>query len=672
MRQKREDVRNVAIIAHVDHGKTTLVDELLKQSGVFRANQEVAERVMDSNAIERERGITILSKNTAVTYNGTKINIIDTPGHADFGGEVERVLKMVNGVILVVDAFEGPMPQTRFVLRKALELQLPVIVCINKCDRPEARPLEVQDEVLELFLELDATDEQLDCPFVYASAKNGSATTNLTVKNKDMKPLFDTILDYIPAPEGDPDAGLQLLISTIDYNEYVGRIGVGKVDNGKVSVNQEVVIVNHHDPDSTKRVKVSKLYEFDGLNKVEVREAGIGSIVAISGIADLHIGDTLCSPDAPNASPFQKISEPTIAMYFMVNDSPLAGKEGKFITSRHLRERLFRELNTDVSLRVEETDSTDSFKVSGRGELHLSVLIENMRREGYEFAVSKAEVLYHYDEKGHKLEPMEQVYIDVPEEFAGNVIEKLGQRKGELVNMTPGHSGTTRLEFMIPSRGLIGYRGEFMTDTKGNGIMNAIFDSYAPYKGDIQYRKQGSLIAFEAGDAITYGLFNAQERGTLFIGAGEKVYAGMVIGQTGRSEDIEVNVCKTKKLTNTRSSSADDALRLSPPRILSLEQALDFIDTDELLEVTPKSLRIRKKILDHTMRKRAAIQNKEAKKGTSWWVPFFALLSNFRKEILKGSFFNPSKSAPPGSDPIPEPLCRSSHPPVCLSNFLTS
>ena len=610
MRQKREDVRNVAIIAHVDHGKTTLVDELLKQSGVFRANQEVAERVMDSNAIERERGITILSKNTAVTYNGTKINIIDTPGHADFGGEVERVLKMVNGVILVVDAFEGPMPQTRFVLRKALELQLPVIVCINKCDRPEARPLEVQDEVLELFLELDATDEQLDCPFVYASAKNGSATTNLTVKNKDMKPLFDTILDYIPAPEGDPDAGLQLLISTIDYNEYVGRIGVGKVDNGKVSVNQEVVIVNHHDPDSTKRVKVSKLYEFDGLNKVEVREAGIGSIVAISGIADLHIGDTLCSPDTPNAIPFQKISEPTIAMYFMVNDSPLAGKEGKFITSRHLRERLFRELNTDVSLRVEETDSTDSFKVSGRGELHLSVLIENMRREGYEFAVSKAEVLYHYDEKGHKLEPKEQVYIDVPEEFAGNVIEKLGQRKGELVNMTPGHSGTTRLEFMIPSRGLIGYRGEFMTDTKGNGIMNAIFDSYAPYKGDIQYRKQGSLIAFEAGDAITYGLFNAQERGTLFIGAGEKVYAGMVIGQTGRSEDIEVNVCKTKKLTNTRSSSADDALRLSPPRILSLEQALDFIDTDELLEVTPKSLRIRKKILDHTMRKRAAIQNK--------------------------------------------------------------
>lgn len=610
MNQKREDVRNVAIIAHVDHGKTTLVDELLKQSGVFRENQDVADRVMDSNDIERERGITILSKNTAVMYNGVKINIIDTPGHADFGGEVERVLKMVNGVILVVDAFEGPMPQTRFVLHKALELQLPVIVCVNKIDRPEARPLAVVDEVLELLLELDANDEQLDCPFVFASAKNGSATLNITVKNKDMKPLFDTILDYIPAPEGDPELGTQLLISTIDYNEYVGRIGVGKVDNGRISVNQEVVIVNHHDPDMLKKVKVSKLYEFDGLSKVDVKEARIGSIVAISGIADIHIGDTLCAPEKPIAIPFQKISEPTIAMDFMVNDSPLVGKEGKYITSRHLRDRLFRELNTDVSLRVEETDSMDSFKVSGRGELHLSVLIENMRREGYEFAVSKAEVLYHYDEKGHKLEPMEQVFIDVPEEFAGNVIEKLGQRKGELINMTPGSGSVTRLEFMIPSRGLIGYRGEFLTDTKGNGVMNTLFDSYGPYKGEIQYRKLGSLIAYEAGDAITYGLFNAQERGTLFIGAGEKVYAGMVIGQSARSEDIEVNVCKTKKLTNTRSSSADEALRLSPPRILSLEQALDFIDTDELLEVTPKSLRIRKKILDQTMRKRAAMQNK--------------------------------------------------------------
>ena len=611
MKIKREDIRNIAIIAHVDHGKTTLVDQLLKQSGVFRANQEVEERVMDSNDIERERGITILSKNTAVFYKGVKINIIDTPGHADFGGEVERVLKMVDGVVLVVDAFEGPMPQTKFVLQKALDLDLRVIVCINKIDRPEARPDEVIDEVLELLMDLDASDEQLDCPFLYASAKMGHAVLDLNDTPKDMTPLFETILKYIPAPTGDPEAGTQLLISTIDYNEYVGRIGVGKVENGTIRVNQDVMLVNHHDLTKKKKVKVSKLYEFDGLKKVEVTEAGIGSIVAVSGIPDIHIGDTLCGDlDNPVSIPFQKISEPTISMNFIVNDSPLAGKEGKYVTSRHLRDRLMRELNTDVSLRVEETDSADCFKVSGRGELHLSVLIENMRREGYEFAVSKAEVLYHYDEKGHKLEPMEQVYIDVPEEFAGNVIEKLGQRKGELVNMTPGHSGTTRLEFMIPSRGLIGYRGEFMTDTKGNGIMNAIFDSYAPYKGDIQYRKQGSLIAFEAGDAITYGLFNAQERGTLFIGAGEKVYAGMVIGQTGRSEDIEVNVCKTKKLTNTRSSSADDALRLSPPRILSLEQALDFIDTDELLEVTPKSLRIRKKILDHTMRKRAAIQNK--------------------------------------------------------------
>ena len=608
MNQIREDVRNVAIIAHVDHGKTTLVDELLKQSGVFRENQEVAERVMDSNAIERERGITILSKNTAVTYKGTKINIIDTPGHADFGGEVERVLKMVNGVILVVDAFEGPMPQTKFVLKKALELNLAVIVCINKCDRPEARPEDVVDEVLELFLDLDANDDQLDCPFVFASAKTGTATLNLTVKNKDMTPLFDTILSHIPAPEGDPDAGTQILISTIDYNEYVGRIGVGKVDNGSVKVNQEVVIVNHHEPDKFKKVKVSKLYEFDGLNKVEVTSADIGSIVALSGIADLHIGDTLCSPDNPTPIPFQKISEPTIAMHFIVNDSPLAGQEGKFVTSRHIKDRLMRELNTDVSLRVEETDSTDSFKVSGRGELHLSVLIENMRREGYEFAVSKAEVLYHTDENGKKLEPMELAYIDVPEEFSGAVIQKLSERKGELLNMTQATGSYTRLEFSIPSRGLIGYRGEFMTDTKGNGIMNTIFNGYGPYKGDIQYRKLGSLIAFEAGEAITYGLFNAQERGTLFIGPGEKVYSGMVVGQTGKAEDIEVNVCKTKHLTNTRSSSADDALRLVPKRILSLEQCLEFIDTDELLEVTPKSLRIRKKILDPTLRKRAAFK----------------------------------------------------------------
>ncbi len=609
MKQKREDVRNIAIIAHVDHGKTTLVDELLKQSGVFRENQEVAERVMDSNDIERERGITILSKNTAVTYKGTKINIIDTPGHADFGGEVERVLKMVNGVILVVDAFEGAMPQTKFVLRKALELKLPVIVCVNKIDRPEARPAEVVDEVLELFLDLDADESQLDCPFVFASAKTGKASLNMEEEGTSMIPLFETILDYIPAPEGDPEAGTQVLISTIDYNEYVGRIGVGKVDNGSVKVNQEVVIVNHHEPDKQKKVKISKLYEFDGLNKVEVSEAQIGSIVAISGISDIHIGDTLCSPENPVPIPFQKISEPTIAMHFIVNDSPLAGQEGKYVTSRHLRDRLFRELNTDVSLRVEETDTTEAFKVSGRGELHLSVLIENMRREGYEFAVSKAEVLYHTDENGKKLEPMELCYIDVPDEFSGSVIEKLSQRKGELRSMGTASGGYTRLEFSIPSRGLIGYRGEFMTDTKGNGIMNTIFDGYGPYKGDIQYRKQGSLIAFEAGEAITYGLYNAQDRGVLFIGPGEKVYSGMVVGQNGKGEDIELNVCKKKQLTNTRSSSADEALRLTPPKVLSLEQALEFIDTDELLEVTPKSLRIRKKILDPTMRKRAAMRN---------------------------------------------------------------
>ncbi len=609
MKQTRKDVRNIAIIAHVDHGKTTLVDELLKQSGVFRENQEVAERVMDSNDIERERGITILSKNTAVIYKNTKINIIDTPGHADFGGEVERVLKMVNGVILVVDAFEGAMPQTKFVLRKALELQLPVIVCINKIDRPEARPREVIDEVLELFIDLDASEEQLDCPFIFASAKTGIASLDMDTRGKDMTPLFETILDYIPAPEGDPEAGTQVLISTIDYNEYVGRIGVGKVDNGCVKVNQEVAIVNHHEPDKMKKVKISKLYEFDGLNKVDVKEAGIGSIVAISGIADIHIGDTLCSPDNPVPIPFQKISEPTIAMHFIVNDSPLAGREGKYVTSRHIRDRLFRELNTDVSLRVEETDTTESFKVSGRGELHLSVLIENMRREGYEFAVSKAEVLYKTDENGKKLEPMELIYVDVPEEFSGTVIEKLSQRKGELLNMGAASGNYTRLEFSIPSRGLIGYRGEFMTDTKGNGIMNSSFNGYGPYKGDIQYRKQGSLIAFEAGEAITYGLYNAQERGTLFIGPGEKVYSGMVVGQNSRGEDIELNVCKKKQLTNTRSSSADEALRLTPPKVLSLEQALEFIDTDELLEVTPSSLRIRKKILDPTMRKRASFHH---------------------------------------------------------------
>ena len=595
MKIKREDIRNIAIIAHVDHGKTTLVDQLLKQSGVFRANQEVEERVMDSNDIERERGITILSKNTAVFYKGVKINIIDTPGHADFGGEVERVLKMVDGVV---------------VLQKALDLDLRVIVCINKIDRPEARPEAVIDETLELFMDLDASDEQLDCPFVYASARAGFAKKELDDPEVDMSPLFETIINYIPEPEGDPEAETQVLISTIDYNEFVGRIGIGKIDSGSLKLNQDCVIVNHHDPDKMKKVKIGKLYVFDGLKRVEVQNATIGEIVAISGIPDIHIGDTLCSPEKPEAIPFQKISEPTISMNFMVNDSPLAGQEGKFITSRHLRDRLFRELNTDVSLRVEETESADCFKVSGRGELHLSVLIENMRREGFEFAVSKAEVIYKYDERNRKLEPMELAYVDVPDEFTGAVIQKLTSRKGELQGMSPTNGGYTRLEFSIPSRGLIGYRGEFMTDTKGNGILNTSFDGYAPFKGELSYRKTGSLIAFEAGESITYGLFNAQERGTLFIGPGVKVYSGMIVGQSPKAEDIEINVCKTKKLTNTRSSSADEALKLVPPKIMSLEQCLDFIDTDELLEITPTSLRIRKKILDPTLRKRAMISKK--------------------------------------------------------------
>lgn len=610
MLTERDDVRNIAIIAHVDHGKTTIVDELLKQSGVFRANQEVAERVMDSNDIERERGITILSKNTAIHYNDIKINIIDTPGHADFGGEVERVLKMVNGVVLVVDAFEGAMPQTKFVLKKALELSLPVVVCVNKIDRPEARPAEVVDEILELFIDLDADEEQLDCPFIFASAKEGTASASMEEAGNDMKPLFDAIVDYIPAPSGDPDADTQVLISTIDYNEYVGRIGVGKVDNGSVKVNQEVVIVNAHDPEKNSKVKISKLYEFEGLNRVEVEEAQIGSIVAISGITDIHIGDTLCSPENPRAIPFQRISEPTISMDFIVNDSPLAGQEGKYVTSRHLRDRLYKMLNTDVSLRVEDTETTEAYKVSGRGELHLSVLIENMRREGYEFAVSKPEVLYKTDENGKKMEPMERAYVDVPDEFTGTVIDKLSQRKGELQGMNPLNAGTTRLEFLIPARGLIGYRGEFMTDTKGNGVLNTEFYGYGPYKGDIAYRKQGSLIAYESGETITYGLFNAQERGTLFVGPGEKVYGGMVVGQNGKTDDIEVNVCKKKQLTNTRASGSDDALRLSPKKELSLEEAIEFIDTDELLEITPENLRIRKKILDGTERYRAKRNSK--------------------------------------------------------------
>ena len=609
MIESRDDIRNVAIIAHVDHGKTTLVDELLKQSGIFRENQEVQERVMDSNDIERERGITILSKNTAVTYKNTKINIIDTPGHADFGGEVERVLKMVDGVILLVDAFEGVMPQTKFVLRKALALSLPIVVVVNKLDRPDARPLEVEDEVLELLMDLDASEDQLNAPFLFASAREGYAIADLDDEKRDMTPLFDAIIDKIPAPTGDPDANTQMLVSTIDYNEFVGRIGVGKISNGSLKLNQSAVVVNHHNPDARQNVRITKLFEFDGLNRVEVEEAKIGSIVAISGIADLHIGDTICGTNGePEAIPFQKISDPTIAMNFIVNDSPLAGQEGKYVTSRHIRDRLMRELNTDVSLRVEDTDSPDTFKVSGRGELHLSVLIEEMRREGFEFAVSKAEVLYKKDEKGKKLEPMEIAYIDVPDEFQGAVIQKLSARKGELRGMNPIQGGYTRLEFKIPSRGLIGYRGDFMTDTKGNGILNTEFAGYEPYKGDIEYRATGSLISFETGISVTYGLFAAQDRGTLFIGAGEKVYSGMVIGQSSRSEDIELNVCKKKHLTNTRSSSADEALTLTPPKIMSLEQAIDFIDTDELLEVTPKSLRIRKKILDPLQRKRSGFK----------------------------------------------------------------
>ncbi len=607
MKIKREDIRNIAIIAHVDHGKTTLVDGMLRQSGVFREGAEVRERVMDSNDLERERGITILSKNTAIDYKGVKINIIDTPGHADFGGEVERVLKMVNGVILLVDAFEGTMPQTKFVLKKALDLDLPVIVCINKIDRTDARPLEVVDETLELMMDLEASDAQLDCPFLFASAREGTCVRDLADEPKDLSPLFDTILDYIPAPEGDPDAGTQILISTIDYNDYVGRIGIGKVDNGKIAVGQEIVRVNFHNPELQEKVRVTKLYEFSGLDRIDVKEAGIGEVVAISGIPDLMIGDTICAPNAIAPIPFQKISEPTIAMHFIVNDSPLAGQEGTYCTSRQIRDRLFRELNTDVSLRVEDTDNTDTFKVSGRGELHLSVLIETMRREGYEFAVSKPEVILHRNDRGKVEEPFEIAYIDIPEEFSGTIIGQLSERKGELIGMTTLPNGTSRLEFQVPARALIGYHGTFLTSTKGTGVMNTVFDGYAPYKGDIAYRKQGSLIAFEDGEAVAYGLFSAQDRGALFIEPGEQVYAGMVVGENPKSDDIEVNVCKTKHLTNTRSSGADEALKLVPARKLSLEQALDFINTDELLEVTPKNLRIRKKILDSRLRRRANI-----------------------------------------------------------------
>ena len=601
MKITRNDLRNIAIIAHVDHGKTTLVDCMLKQSGIFRANQVVEDRIMDSNDIERERGITILSKNTAVHYKNTKINIIDTPGHADFGGEVERVLKMVNGAVLLVDAFEGPMPQTKFVLKKAFELNLPVIVCINKIDRPEARPKEVIDEVLDLFIEMGAGEEYLDSPFVFASAREGSASLDLNVKKDNMEDLFETIIKYIPAPEGDIDGPLQLLISTIDYNEYVGRIGIGKIERGKIDNNEEAIIVNEDKQDDIKKIKITQIYEFEGLNRVEVDESAVGSIVAVTGVEGIHIGDTICNVDHPEPLPFVKISEPTIAMTFSVNNSPFAGREGKYVTSRQIRNRLFKELQTDVSLRVEETDSTDAFKVSGRGELHLSVLIENMRRENFEFQVSKPEVLFKNID-GKKCEPMETVTIDVSEAYIGSVIEKLGTRKGELISMSEPNGGYTRLVFSIPARGLIGYRQEFMTDTKGNGILNSVFDCYAPYKGEIPKRNEGSLISFETGEATAYGLYSAQDRGVLFINPGTEVYEGMVIGSNPKGMDIEVNVCKKKHQSNTRASGADDSLRLSPPRQMSLEEVLEFVEDDELIEITPTTFRIRKKILDTNKR----------------------------------------------------------------------
>ncbi|NLP46223.1 MAG: translational GTPase TypA [Epulopiscium sp.] len=604
MIQDRKDIRNVAIIAHVDHGKTTLVDQLLKQGGIFRKNQVIEDRVMDSNELERERGITILSKNTSIHYKDIKINVIDTPGHADFGGEVERVLKMVNGVILVVDAFEGVMPQTKFVLKKALDMDLPVIACVNKIDRPDARPEEVEEEVLELLLELEANEEQLNCPFVYASAKEGTASLEPYKQEKDMTCLLETIVQYIPAPKVDREGPTQLLISTIDYNEYVGRIGIGKIERGTLALHQEIIIVNALEPEKHKKMKINTLYEFEGLQRKEITKAEAGDIVAVSGLEDIQIGDTVCDTNVVESIPFVTISEPTIQMMFSVNNSPFAGKEGEYVTSRHLRDRLFKALHTDVSLRVEETDSPDEFKVSGRGELHLAILIETMRREGYEFQVSKPIVLFKEIE-GKRHEPMEKVVIDIPEDCMGSIMEKLGTRKGELLNMTSGKGGYIRLEFSIPARGLIGYASEFITDTKGRGILNTIFDGYELYKGDIPRRKQGSLVAFETGEAVTYGLYNAQERGILFISPGTKVYEGMVVGQSPRIEDIEVNVCKKKHITNMRAAGSDEALRLSPAKVMSLEEALEFIEDDELLEITPQNLRIRKKILDSGLRKKA-------------------------------------------------------------------
>ncbi|MFU0823973.1 translational GTPase TypA [Clostridium sp.] len=599
----RNDIRNIAIIAHVDHGKTTLVDAMLKQSHVFRDNEKVDERVMDSNDLEKERGITILSKNTAVYYNGVKINIVDTPGHADFGGEVERVLKMVDSVILVVDAYEGPMPQTKFVLKKALELDLKPIVVINKIDKPNARPNEVIDEVFDLFVELGADDEQLDFPIVYVSAKSGYAKKELNDSSDNMEPLFDTIIKNVKAPTGYLNEPLQLLVTTIDYNEYVGRIAIGKIERGSIQKNQQVAVIQNNG--NKRNVRVSNLYVYNGLKREEVEEAKLGDIVAVSGIIDINIGETIADSVNPEALPFVQIDEPTLSMYFMVNDSPFAGQDGEYITSRHLRDRLFKELETNVSLKVEETDSADSFKVSGRGELHLSILIETMRREGYEFQVSKPSVIFH-EENGKKLEPIEFLTIDVPEEFMGVVMEKLGPRKAEMINMTSAVNGYSRLEFKIPARGLIGFRSEFMTDTRGNGIMNHVFDGYEPFKGDIPERTRGSLVAFETGEAITYGLFNAQERGRLFITPATPVYAGMIVGECSRAEDIDVNVCKKKHLSNTRSSGSDDALKLVPVVPMSLEQCIEFIASDELVEVTPKNIRMRKKILDSAERKRAS------------------------------------------------------------------
>ena len=599
----REDLRNVAIIAHVDHGKTTIVDEMLKQSGTFRDNQVVEDRVMDSGDLERERGITILAKNTSVHYNGVKINIIDTPGHADFGGEVERVLKMVDGVILLVDAAEGPMPQTRFVLQRALEMNHPVSVVVNKVDKPDARLDEIGDEILELLLDLDASEEQLESPMLFCSGREGTASFDPYTRGKDLKPLFDTILDHIPAPEGDDEGPLQMLVSSIDYNGYVGRIGIGRVERGRLTPNKDVVVTDYHKEKADYKGRIGTLYQIEGLSKETCESASVGDIVCISGIPDIYIGDTICAPDTVEAVPFVKISEPTVEMTFCVNDSPFAGREGKFVTSRQLRDRLYRELLKDVSLRVSDTDTTDKFSVCGRGEMHLSILIETMRREGYEFAVSTPKVLYKTI-NGKLHEPIELLSIDVPEDCVGNIMSAMGNRKGELTKMAPFGS-RMRLEFKIPSRGLFGYRNEFMTDTKGEGIMSSIFDSYEPYKGDIQRRATGSLISFETGESITYGLFNAQERGQLFIGAGVPVYEGMVVGSSPKAEDIAVNVCKTKHLTNTRASGSDDALRLVPYKRMSLEASIEFLKDDELLEVTPKNIRIRKKILDNNMRMKA-------------------------------------------------------------------